>query len=89
MRTSVTHLDVAVFDWLRGHLISCGLKTETSAAAVPVSPEVRDALACWARGDAVQVTLDQVFPGPTMGGKKPYWQDSLKQSNLARLRARI
>ena len=54
-----------------------GLKTVSSAAAVPASREVTDALAQWRDKSLYKAPEDWVFPSPKMGGKQPYWQDSL------------
>jgi integrase len=54
-----------------------GLKTVSSAAPVPASQEVTDALARWHEVTLYKTTTDWVFPSPKMGGKQPYWQDSL------------
>ena len=53
------------------------LKTAASAAAVPASKEVTDALARWHERTLYTEPTDWVFPSPKMGGKQPYWQDSL------------
>jgi integrase len=53
------------------------LKTAASAAAVPASKEVTDALARWRERTLYNGPTDWVFPSPKMGGKQPYWQDSL------------
>ena len=54
-----------------------GLKTASSAAAVPASQEVTDALARWRERTLYKEPTDWVFPSPKMGGKQPFWQDSL------------
>lgn len=54
-----------------------GLKTVCSAAAVPASQEVTDVLARWHGLTLYPEPTDWVFPSPKMGGKQPYWQDSL------------
>jgi integrase len=54
-----------------------GLKTVSSNAAVPASEEVTDALARWRERTLYAKPTDWVFPSPKMGGKQPYWQDSL------------
>jgi integrase len=54
-----------------------GLKTVASAAAVPASQEVTDALARWHDVTLYKEPTDWVFPSPKMGGTQPYWQDSL------------
>jgi integrase len=54
-----------------------GLKTVSSAAAVPASQEVTDALARWRERTLYKAPTDWIFPSPKMGGKQPYWQDSL------------
>jgi integrase len=54
-----------------------GLKTVASAAAVPATTEVTDALARWREQTLYKEPTDWVFPSPKMGGKQPYWQDSL------------
>ena len=54
-----------------------GLKTVASAAAVPCSQEVADVLASWKALTLYSAPTDWVFPSPRMGGKQPYWQDSL------------
>jgi integrase len=54
-----------------------GLKTAASAAAVPASQEVTDTLARWHDRTLYKAPTDWVFPSPKMGGKQPYWQDSL------------
>jgi integrase len=54
-----------------------GLKTAASAAAVPASQEVTDVLARWHEVTLYKEPSDWVFPSPKMGGKQPYWQDSL------------
>jgi hypothetical protein len=46
-------------------------------AAVPASQEVTDALAHWRKRSLYAAPTDRVFPSPKMGGKQPYWQDSL------------
>ena len=53
------------------------LKTAASAAAVPASKEVTDALARWRERTLYKAPDDWVLPSPKMGGKQPYWQDSL------------
>jgi integrase len=47
------------------------------AAAVPASQEVTDALARWRKRTLYKAPTDWIFPSPKMGGKQPYWQDSL------------
>ena len=54
-----------------------GLKTVTSANPVPCSQEVADTLAGWKTLTLYSQPTDWVFPSPKMGGKQPYWQDSL------------
>lgn len=54
-----------------------GLKTVSSAAPVPASQEVTDTLARWHERTLYSTPTDWVFPSPKMGGKQPYWQDSL------------
>ena len=54
-----------------------GLKTVSSAAPVPASQEVTDTLARWHEVTLYKTPADWVFPSPKMGGKQPYWQDSL------------
>ena len=54
-----------------------GLKTVASAAAVPASQEVADVLASWHQTTLYSKPTDWVFPSPKMGGKQPYWQDSM------------
>jgi integrase len=54
-----------------------GLKTVFSAAAVPASQEVTDTLARWHALTLYPEPTDWIFPSPKMGGKQPYWQDSL------------
>jgi integrase len=54
-----------------------GLKTVASAAAVPCSEQVAAALASWKAVTLYNRPTDWVFPSPKMGGKQPYWQDSL------------
>jgi integrase len=54
-----------------------GLKTVSSAAAVPASKEVTDVLERWHKKTLYWTPTDWVFPSPKMGGTQPYWQDSL------------
>jgi integrase len=54
-----------------------GLKTVSSANPVPASQEVTDVLASWKALTLYSQPTDWVFPSPKMGGKQPYWQDSL------------
>jgi len=54
-----------------------GLKTASSAASVPASQEVTDALAQWRKRTLYKEPIDWIFPSPKMGGKQTYWQDSL------------
>jgi integrase len=54
-----------------------GLKTVSSLAAVPASQEVTDTLALWHALTLYPASTDWVFPSPKMGGRQPYWQDSL------------
>jgi integrase len=53
-----------------------GLKTVSSAAAVPASQEVTDVLARWRERTLYTTPTDRVFPSPKMGGTQPYGQDS-------------
>ena len=53
------------------------LKTAVSAAVVPASQEVTDTLARCRQCTLYAEPTDWVFPSPKMGGKQPYWQDSL------------
>ena len=57
-----------------------GLKTLSSAAAVPASQVVTDTLARWHELTLYKGPTDWVFPSPKMGGKQPYWQDSLMRN---------
>jgi integrase len=54
-----------------------GLKRAASAASVPASKDVTDALSVWREQTLYKEPTDWVFPSPKMGGKQPYWQDSL------------
>jgi integrase len=54
-----------------------GLKTVSSAAPVPASKEVTDVLARWRKLTLYKAETDWVFPSTKLGGKQPYWQDSL------------
>lgn len=44
---------------------------------MPASKEVTDMLARWREQSLYKAPTDWVFPSPKMGGKQPYWQDSL------------
>jgi len=54
-----------------------GLKTVASGSPVPASQEVTDTLARWHATTLYPAPTDWVFPSPKMGGKQPYWQDSM------------
>jgi integrase len=54
-----------------------GLKTVSSANPVPASQEVADTLASWKASTLYSQPSDWIFPSPKMGGKQPFWQDSL------------
>jgi integrase len=54
-----------------------GLKTVSSANPVPCSDQVAAVLAHWKSITLYGQPNDWVFPSPKMGGKQPYWQDSL------------
>jgi integrase len=54
-----------------------GLKTVSSAAPVPASEQVTAVLKAWHKRTLYPAPTDWVFPSPKMGGKQPYWQDSL------------
>jgi integrase len=68
-----------------------GLKTVSSAAAVPASQKVTDVLARWRERTLYTTPTEWVFPSPKMGGTQPYWQDSLMRKVIwpAAKRAKI
>jgi integrase len=54
-----------------------GLKTVASAASLPCSEAVAHVLASWKAVTLYSQPTDWVFPSTKLGGKQPYWQDSL------------